>query len=384
MTDMNEETASRSNLLYSLLAGILHERGIQILKTVQDLNGFEAYRLISEDLQPLARTRALALLQAINNWPAFSMKQGLSNQLARLQEAEQEYKRVTASKLSDNHRMAVLLRCLSGPLKAYTNIVVTEGSSYAQLCSLVQRWETSQTKWTNPINSMFHIKDQPHSEDTSSNMEVDRIKGGWSKQGKGKHKGDQKGKFSKGKFEKGGKSKGKGKYNNSKGKGSKGKTGKGSYDMVAGDACLYCGKTGHWKRDCFRYKKDQEQASVKRAEESHQAYMDHGTSSAASKTAQSVRRVYSMDDGTDVFGLTIYEMDDEQEDAAFYDVRMISFAGISDSAVQCFDMTYSDGDSQWECAVRIRGCVGLRVCCIHVRWYRNVWYIYVQFSWVFR
>ena len=46
---------------------------------------------------PLARTRALALLQAINNWPAFSMKQGLSNQLARLQEAEQEYERVTAS-----------------------------------------------------------------------------------------------------------------------------------------------------------------------------------------------------------------------------------------------------------------------------------------------
>ncbi|CAJ1402239.1 unnamed protein product, partial [Effrenium voratum] len=57
-----------------------------------------------------------------------------------------------------------------------------------------------------------------------------------------------------------------------------------------------------------------------------------------------------MDDGTDVFDLTIYEMDDEQEDAAFYDVRMISFAGIPDSAVQCFDMTYSDGDSQWECA----------------------------------
>ena len=51
MTDMNEETASRSNLLYSLLAGILHERGIQILKTVQDLNGFEA-RLISEELHP--------------------------------------------------------------------------------------------------------------------------------------------------------------------------------------------------------------------------------------------------------------------------------------------------------------------------------------------
>ena len=47
-------------------------------------------------------------------------------------------------------------------------------------------------------------------------------------------------------------------------------------------------------------------------------------------------------------------MDDEQEDAAFYDVRMISFAGISDAAMQCFDMTYSDGDSQWECAEGIQ------------------------------
>ena len=61
--------------------------------------------------------------------------------------------------------MAVLLRCLSGPLNVYANIVVTEDSSYAQLCNLVQRWETSQMKRTNPINSMFHIKDQPHSKD---------------------------------------------------------------------------------------------------------------------------------------------------------------------------------------------------------------------------
>ena len=50
LPDMSEATKNRSTLLHALLTGLLHERGLQILKTVGSQNGFEAYRLINADL----------------------------------------------------------------------------------------------------------------------------------------------------------------------------------------------------------------------------------------------------------------------------------------------------------------------------------------------
>eukprot|EP00435_Cladocopium_sp_Y103_P068454 s73_g31.t1 len=106
-------------------------------------------------------------------------------------------------------------------------------------------------------------------------MEIDQVQ--WRK-GKGKTKGkfDPKGKS---------KGKGKGKYNSPQTKGSKGDgksfKGKGSGSRVSDDVCNYCGKIGHWKRDCFKYKREKGQGKVRVVEEDGNAQ----TSTASSSTS---------------------------------------------------------------------------------------------------
>ena len=128
ISEMGESVANRGKILFSVLAGLLHERGRQVLKSVESQNGFEAYRLIQQDLLPAARTRALALLQAINQWPTFHNQQGLMLQLSKLEQAEKDYETASGTKLTDNHKMAVLMRCLTGQLRSYMNLLISDHS----------------------------------------------------------------------------------------------------------------------------------------------------------------------------------------------------------------------------------------------------------------
>ena len=398
MTDMEEQTRRRSVLMYSIMTGLLHERGLQILKPVRDQNGYESYRLINNDLQPNARTRALALLQAINAWPTFDMKHGLTNQLARLEDAQLEYERITNTVLSDDHRMSVLLRCLTGPLKQYTNIAVTEGSNYQQLVTLVKRWESSQIKWSNPINNMYQLGGQSgyHQQDGPTPMEIDRIQDskGFGKGGKGK--GGGKG-FGKGK----GFDKGKGKGGKGKGsKGSKGKDdhgkGKGKFSNIpqhaqgapqqqqhqqhgtGSDTCLYCGKRGHWKRDCYQRQRDQaskvhrmegdlpaqtqDSCHVSQPQQQTPSFPNRPPSSTASNGSasnltsatqyrssqsnmSSVRRVcFPLDDGSALYDLTVFELDSNPDLDTCAFARAIQ---CSSSACEYFDMSAYDSDAEF-------------------------------------
>ena len=89
-------------------------------------------------------------------------------------------------------------------------------------------------------------------------MEIDRVKGTGKDKGKGKL--NDRGK---------GKGQGKGRGNDKgegqgKGKGSqKGKSKSNAQSNVGPAQCLYCHKAGHWKRDCFKYKKILLQARFK-------------------------------------------------------------------------------------------------------------------------
>ena len=64
---LEPERADRSRLLYGILAGLLHERGKRLLKSVKESNGYEAYEMLIQDLTPSSRSRVLALMQTIHN-----------------------------------------------------------------------------------------------------------------------------------------------------------------------------------------------------------------------------------------------------------------------------------------------------------------------------
>ena len=216
MKDMTEDTRERSRVLYGVLAGLLHDKGKRFLRTIVDHNGYEAYRQISKDLYPKTRSRLLALLRTINQWPSFDPKLGLASQLVKLEAAFEKYSVLQGHALEENLRISALLSCLSGQLRQYANVMISESSTYADLRSLVVRWDAAQTKWAPSVAAQFGLQEGRNGyvdDGGLAPMDIDCIKG--KGKGKGKSKGKDWNDWSQG--HKGGKGKDKGK-GKSKGK----------------------------------------------------------------------------------------------------------------------------------------------------------------------
>ena len=184
----------RSRLLYGMLNGLLHKRGRRLLRSVQNQNGYEAWRLLSKDLMPKTRNRVLALLRTINSWPSFDAKQGLAQQLLRLETAFEEYERLEPGGLPENNKMATLLSCLGGQLRQHANVVISDDSTYRDLRELVLRWDGANTKWQTSVASSYGLSDGKkglHDVGDAVPMDVDRVnaKGDKGKGNRGKPKG---------------------------------------------------------------------------------------------------------------------------------------------------------------------------------------------------
>ena len=249
MDTASVETRNRSNKLYSLLASLMKNRCLAIVKSTTSGNGFEALRQLILALRPPVQNRGLALLTAITSWQPFGMQKPLLPQLLVLEEAYEEARK-SGMALNDELRSAILLRCIGGQLKTHLNMALTDNAKYSDLREQVLKWERAQAKWSQWMGS--------HETDAQP-MEIDRVEGkggcnkGKGQKGKGKsNKGFQKGKG------KGGKSPGKSKDGKSKswdkGGKSKGKTpndkGKGKGNS-AEKYCYSCGGLGHFARDCW-------------------------------------------------------------------------------------------------------------------------------------
>ena len=150
----------RGALLYSLLASLVKQRPLMVVRSVLNNNGLEAYRQLLLRNERVNKNRALSLLNVTMNWPQFSGKASFLSQILRLENAFYEYDKL-GTKLAEELRTAVLLR--------------------------------STAKWTEQM-----VLGTSMTADTSEPMEVDRIQ-------KGKGSGKQsKGHGKKGDHHKGG------------------------------------------------------------------------------------------------------------------------------------------------------------------------------------
>ena len=116
LVEQSADRSKRSGFLFGLLASLMRQRPLLLLKGVEQGNGMEAVRQLFTTCQPTTRNRSLALLHCIMQWPAFDMQGALLPQVLNLEDSFREYEKFS-SPLNEELKCAVLMKCLGGQLK---------------------------------------------------------------------------------------------------------------------------------------------------------------------------------------------------------------------------------------------------------------------------
>ena len=191
MSTASVDTHQRGAPLYRLLASLCRGRSLNVVRSVKQADGFEAFPQLTLTLRPSSNNRGLALMGALTNWPRFQIGQLLQPQVLKLEEALEEAKKA-GSTIPDQLQQAILLKCVSGQLCTHLNLAIEETTTFKELREQVLKWDRSQQNRSNLI----------FSDDASGStpMEIDRVYAdgrGWSTGKKGE-KGKEKGSSSKG------------------------------------------------------------------------------------------------------------------------------------------------------------------------------------------
>ena len=376
---MLDEAVEQSRQLYSLLASLLRERPVQILRAIPDGNGCEVWRNLVRTLAPSSKARSLALLGAISQFPQMT-NSNYHEQILKLEELCRKYEQSASKPVDSELKAAILLRALPPSLRTHVSINCPENASYDVLREVILRYERATQKWTTQVVTGFT------SLDTSAPMEVDLVQKGKA----GKSKGDKGGKGSKGGEGQGswykpsghwynskgyGKDKGgnKGKDGKDKGGGKKGgksqnDKGKGKGKPVPADTCKICGKKGHWSRECWMNKPNN------RVNQVNDSFPPSSSTSSTTLTpnaqyrtdnSANIKRVFNLAADVDAPLCTVHELGSESEvedsvtdwwcrkvDAEVYELddgEEVDVEGYW-SGPECFDLSMDDalpGDDGW-------------------------------------
>ena len=187
VASLTDEQKRRGTFLYGLLASLLRNRPLMMLKGADRGNGFEAVRQLFRTCQPSSRNRGLGLLHVLMRWPEFDMKVAMLPQILKLEDSFREYERI-GGLLSGELKFAVLMKSIGGQFKTYLNMTIQESTTYDSLRESILQYDQATVKWS----SAMALGTSMQSGDEPTPMEVDRIC-------KGKGKGKDKGKNDKGK-----------------------------------------------------------------------------------------------------------------------------------------------------------------------------------------
>ena len=157
-----------------------------MVRNVTGSNGLEAYRMLIQQNEPVSNNRSMGLLNVITNWPAFTGKLSLMQQLLRLEHAFAEYEKL-GTKLNEDLKTAILMRSLTGQLKVWLQLQVNESTTYAKVREMVLLYDSSTTKWSEQM--VLGTDSAMSSAEGPVPMEIDRVQyKGKSKGSKGKSK----------------------------------------------------------------------------------------------------------------------------------------------------------------------------------------------------
>lgn len=332
--EMTEDQHKRSEKLHSILVGLLRNRPLKILRSVEGRNGLEVWRELNRQFAPKTRARGIALLQAFLAHPNFNSEKTLVEQVLGLERLADEYAKVANEEISDSMKLSVLLKVVPQKLRQHLQLQLTDETDYATTKEKVISYERTTTSWSSQaVYQELKIKDKPANDDGPAAMDVDRVKGREKgKKGKGKSSTkDGKDGKGKGKWKSDGKSKSKdkGKYKSS-GKAADG-FGRGKGKGIAKDQCKLCGGFGHWGKEC-PVKSLRQVAEGSPASVATQSLVSSGSGAQATTIGGAQQQQ------TAVRRIELYLDEDEFMLDEPY-VRMVT--------EETYDMTYSDSDDDW-------------------------------------
>ena len=114
MSAVSVDTRQRGARLHGLLASLCRNRSLDVVRSVKQADGFEAFRQLTLTLRPSSNNRGLALMGALTNWPAFNMGQLLQSQVLKLRRHWKRPERPLL-RFQVSFQQAILLKCVSEP-----------------------------------------------------------------------------------------------------------------------------------------------------------------------------------------------------------------------------------------------------------------------------
>lgn len=116
MVVASADTRQRSANLYGLLASLVRNKALNLVKTVGGSNGYEALRQMILALRPNSNNRGLALLRAATSWPQFKMQNLIQEQLLKLEDVFEETRKAGTT-IQPELKTAILMKSVGGQLK---------------------------------------------------------------------------------------------------------------------------------------------------------------------------------------------------------------------------------------------------------------------------
>ena len=386
LSGMNQDSKARAEQPYSILTGLLRGRPLKILRSVSERNGYEVWRQLIVQYSPKTKGRAISVLSAFMNFPAFDKSKTFLENIQSLERVRTEYRKVAGIDIGDDLQLSVLIRCLPKYLQQHIQLQLTESSTYQNVRDAVLSYETVTQSWSEKkVLTELGVVGSYATGSSSGQapMEVDAVQqfGGYGKGRKGKGKGKQDGKGNKGKN-------GKsfyGQFDKGKGKGKAKNDGKGSWSSSQKfqGHCNFCGKFGHKENDCRKKKgggkSDAGKKGVRQVEEvpatDGGAPTGGGASSSGAVKMISCVPAVNCHDGDDesvvdltvfdnldggVFAVRVSQIDDDGEASEQYTCGSLECA--------YFDLFLSDHDDAWTLApdliADISSCHTGRLCTV--------------------
>ena len=131
-----------------MLAGILRNRPLKVLRQVGEANGLEAYRQLHNLYAPKTKGRAMALLSALMGFPTFQRDKTCLEQVQAMERLAEEYRRASGGDFGDDIMLSTLLRVLPKPVQQHIQLSMDEGTRFNQVKDKIIAYERVSHSWT--------------------------------------------------------------------------------------------------------------------------------------------------------------------------------------------------------------------------------------------